>query len=110
MYLRAPEGLPDELATLAEPLAVAVHAVGRSSAKLGDAVVVLGPARSDCSRFSASASADPAWSSSPSRSRAGGSSRSSSGPTSSWTPEPVSYTHLRAHETRHDLVCRLLLE
>lgn len=42
MYLRAPEGLPDELATLAEPLAVAVHAVGRSSAKLGDAVVVLG--------------------------------------------------------------------
>src|SRR5450756_525313 len=26
------------------------------------------------------------------------------------TPHPVSYTHLRAHETRHDLVCRLLLE
>src|SRR5450759_6012579 len=26
------------------------------------------------------------------------------------TPIPVSYTHLRAHETRHDLVCRLLLE
>ena len=26
------------------------------------------------------------------------------------TDEPVSYTHLRAHETRHDLVCRLLLE
>src|SRR5450756_1656330 len=25
-------------------------------------------------------------------------------------PIPVSYTHLRAHETRHDLVCRLLLE
>src|SRR5450756_1465044 len=24
--------------------------------------------------------------------------------------EPVSYTHLRAHETRHELVCRLLLE
>src|SRR5450756_81809 len=23
--------------------------------------------------------------------------------------EPVSYTHLRAHETRHELVCRLLL-
>src|SRR5665648_427191 len=23
---------------------------------------------------------------------------------------PVSYTHLRAHETRHDLVCRLLLQ
>src|SRR5450756_1063407 len=22
-------------------------------------------------------------------------------------PTPVSYTHLRAHETRHDLVCRL---
>src|SRR5665648_227264 len=28
-----------------------------------------------------------------------------------WGPfSPVSYTHLRAHETRHDLVCRLLLE
>ena len=26
------------------------------------------------------------------------------------TVAPVSYTHLRAHETRHDLVCRLLLE
>src|SRR5450756_1080718 len=25
-------------------------------------------------------------------------------------PISVSYTHLRAHETRHDLVCRLLLE
>ena len=25
-------------------------------------------------------------------------------------PGPVSYTHLRAHETREDLVCRLLLE
>ena len=25
-------------------------------------------------------------------------------------PESVSYTHLRAHETREDLVCRLLLE
>src|SRR5450759_5071956 len=24
------------------------------------------------------------------------------------TYTPVSYTHLRAHETRHDLVCRLL--
>src|SRR5450756_1036871 len=27
-----------------------------------------------------------------------------------FTSPPVSYTHLRAHETRHDLVCRLLLE
>src|SRR5450756_2915186 len=27
-----------------------------------------------------------------------------------FTTLPVSYTHLRAHETRHDLVCRLLLE
>src|SRR5450756_2770932 len=27
-----------------------------------------------------------------------------------WRWGPVSYTHLRAHETRHDLVCRLLLE
>src|SRR5450756_2728202 len=26
------------------------------------------------------------------------------------TKKAVSYTHLRAHETRHDLVCRLLLE
>ena len=26
------------------------------------------------------------------------------------TEKPVSYTHLRAHETREDLVCRLLLE
>src|SRR5450756_3195388 len=26
------------------------------------------------------------------------------------TQVPVSYTHLRAHETRHDIVCRLLLE
>ena len=26
------------------------------------------------------------------------------------TPIAVSYTHLRAHETREDLVCRLLLE
>src|SRR5450759_4436406 len=26
------------------------------------------------------------------------------------SPGMVSYTHLRAHETRHDLVCRLLLE
>ena len=26
------------------------------------------------------------------------------------TVSSVSYTHLRAHETRHDLVCRLLLE
>src|SRR5450756_2594465 len=26
------------------------------------------------------------------------------------TKRSVSYTHLRAHETRHDLVCRLLLE
>src|SRR5665648_1203019 len=26
------------------------------------------------------------------------------------TQAAVSYTHLRAHETRHDLVCRLLLE
>src|SRR5665648_197427 len=27
-----------------------------------------------------------------------------------FTGQTVSYTHLRAHETRHDLVCRLLLE
>src|SRR5450756_1255853 len=28
----------------------------------------------------------------------------------SYKVHAVSYTHLRAHETRHDLVCRLLLE
>src|SRR5428012_22799 len=28
----------------------------------------------------------------------------------SYVRAPVSYTHLRPHETRHDLVCRLLLE
>ena len=27
-----------------------------------------------------------------------------------WLYDPVSYTHLRAHETVLDLVCRLLLE
>ena len=27
-----------------------------------------------------------------------------------WRAAPVSYTHLRAHETVLDLVCRLLLE
>ena len=30
--------------------------------------------------------------------------------TDAGTTVAVSYTHLRAHETRHDLVCRLLLE
>ena len=30
--------------------------------------------------------------------------------TAVYCPPAVSYTHLRAHETRHDLVCRLLLE
>ena len=29
---------------------------------------------------------------------------------SAYWPDPVSYTHLRAHETVLDLVCRLLLE
>ena len=31
-------------------------------------------------------------------------------PTLEQWSKAVSYTHLRAHETRHDLVCRLLLE
>ena len=31
-------------------------------------------------------------------------------PLDSFKASSVSYTHLRAHETRHDLVCRLLLE
>src|SRR5450756_2914066 len=35
--------------------------------------------------------------------------RTAGPPYSHWVG-PVSYTHLRAHETRHDLVCRLLLE
>src|SRR5450756_1577694 len=38
--------------------------------------------------------------------RRAGSRRGDEGHTA---PGPVSYTHLRAHETRHDLVCRLLL-
>src|SRR5665648_929923 len=38
----------------------------------------------------------------------GSSSFSSSSPVNTF--RSVSYTHLRAHETRHDLVCRLLLE
>src|SRR5450756_2890971 len=29
------------------------------------------------------------------------------GKSGEFSPDPVSYTHLRAHETRHDLVCRL---
>ena len=32
------------------------------------------------------------------------------GPTKPLKPNAVSYTHLRAHETVLDLVCRLLLE
>src|SRR5665648_129080 len=36
--------------------------------------------------------------------------RAIAGSTNSKEEKPVSYTHLRAHETRHDLVCRLLLE
>src|SRR5450756_675575 len=32
------------------------------------------------------------------------------GPSGAVSTIAVSYTHLRAHETRHDLVCRLLLE
>ena len=39
-----------------------------------------------------------------------GSSATSTGRPVSSISRPVSYTHLRAHETRHDLVCRLLLE
>src|SRR5665648_1193824 len=37
--------------------------------------------------------------------------RSASASCAAWVSAwitPVSYTHLRAHETRHDLVCRLL--
>src|SRR5450759_5846850 len=36
--------------------------------------------------------------------------RSTGSPSHIRRGESVSYTHLRAHETRHDLVCRLLLE
>src|SRR5450759_5717113 len=36
--------------------------------------------------------------------------RDEGGPFEAGRQGPVSYTHLRAHETRHDLVCRLLLE
>src|SRR5450756_2948840 len=41
--------------------------------------------------------------------RAGSSSMTCMISTPKWSTT-VSYTHLRAHETRHDLVCRLLLE
>ena len=37
-----PEGVSDEAAAMAEPLATAVHAVRRSSLKVGDSVAVLG--------------------------------------------------------------------
>lgn len=37
-----PEGLPEDVAVLAEPAAVAVHAVRRSSVRIGDTVVVIG--------------------------------------------------------------------
>src|SRR5659263_102938 len=39
-----------------------------------------------------------------------GESAAGSPPKAAHNRVPVSYTHLRAHETRHDLVCRLLLE
>jgi len=39
---RIPDNVPDEAAVLTEPCAVAVHAVRRSSVKLGDTVAVLG--------------------------------------------------------------------
>src|SRR5659263_750530 len=42
--------------------------------------------------------------------RRGGCSTTCAEQKSSDTSRSVSYTHLRAHETRHDLVCRLLLE
>src|SRR5659263_89051 len=41
----------------------------------------------------------------PSRSR-GQPEEGNGGPNLWAVPKPVSYTHLRAHETRHDLVCR----
>jgi len=40
--LLVPEGLPSEVAALAEPLAVAQHGVNRSEAKAGEKVVVFG--------------------------------------------------------------------
>ena len=40
--LPIPDGVPDEAAALTEPCAVAVHAVRRSSVKLGDSVGVIG--------------------------------------------------------------------
>src|SRR5665648_1217466 len=47
---------------------------------------------------------DPPWRSA----SAGCSAGRPTSPSTCWC-SPVSYTHLRAHETRHDLVCRLLL-
>ena len=40
--LRIPVGVSDELAVLAEPASIAVHAVRRSKFRIGDAVVVMG--------------------------------------------------------------------
>src|SRR5450756_2675789 len=63
-----------------------------------------------CSRF-ASAWVRTGLTSPLSRTRAGSSTGAAVGePTILTGHQTVSYTHLRAHETRHDLVCRLLLE
>lgn len=40
--VRIPDGVPDEQAALAEPLAVGMHAVSRAQVAMGDTVVVLG--------------------------------------------------------------------
>src|SRR5659263_370447 len=45
-----------------------------------------------------------------SRAEPGGERRADGGLPRTRRTDAVSYTHLRAHETRHDLVCRLLLE
>ena len=42
--------------------------------------------------------------------RTGGKSTTWIGFGKPWLDDPVSYTHLRAHETPEHLVCRLLLE
>lgn len=42
MCIKVPGDLPDELAALTEPLAVGVHAVGKSRIGQGDAAIVLG--------------------------------------------------------------------
>lgn len=48
MLYKVPNGIPSDLAALAEPLAVAVHAVRRSGLEIGDSVAVWGAGPMGC--------------------------------------------------------------